>query len=50
VIFPLVADQIRARHPVPIIVGGFVTEPHQRQAALERGARAISTSTVSLWP
>ena len=50
VIFPLVADQIRARHPVPIIVGGFVTEPHQRQAALERGARAISTSTASLWP
>jgi len=27
-----------------------VTEAHQRQAALERGARAISTSTVSLWP
>src|SRR6059058_6265656 len=50
VIFPLVAEQIRARHPVPIIVGGFVTEPHQRQAALERGARAVSTSTVSLWP
>jgi glycerol uptake operon antiterminator len=50
VIFPLVADQIRARHQVPIIVGGFVTEPHQRQAALELGARAISTSTVSLWP
>src|SRR5438045_3749094 len=50
VIFPLVADQIRARHPVPIIVGGFVTEPHQCQAALERGARAVSTSTVSLWP
>jgi glycerol uptake operon antiterminator len=50
VIFPLVADQIRARHPVPIIVGGFVTELHQRQTALERGARAISTSTVSLWP
>jgi glycerol uptake operon antiterminator len=50
VIFPLVADQIRARHPVPIIVGGFVTEPHQREEALRRGARAISTSTVSLWP
>src|SRR5881398_1770445 len=30
VIFPLVAEQIRARHPVPIIVGGFVTDPHQR--------------------
>jgi len=27
-----------------------VTEPHQCQAALERGARAVSTSTVSLWP
>jgi glycerol uptake operon antiterminator len=50
VIFPLVADQIRARHPVPIIVGGFVTEPEQREEALRRGARAISTSTVSLWP
>jgi glycerol uptake operon antiterminator len=50
VIFPLVADQIRARHPVPIIVGGFVTEPHQRAAALGLGARAISTSTASLWP
>jgi glycerol uptake operon antiterminator len=50
VIFPLVADQIRTRHPVPIIVGGFVTEPGQRDAALNRGARAISTSTVSLWP
>ena len=50
VIFPLVADQIRERHAVPIIVGGFVTEPHQREAALQRGARAISTSTMSLWP
>jgi glycerol uptake operon antiterminator len=50
VIFPLVADQIRTRHPVPVIVGGFVTEPGQRAAALARGARAISTSTVSLWP
>ncbi len=50
VIFPLVADQIRARQPVPIIVGGFVTEPYQREAALQRGARAISTSKMSLWP
>jgi glycerol uptake operon antiterminator len=50
VIFPLVAEEIRARHPVPIIVGGFVTEPHHREAALQRGARAISTSTMSLWP
>jgi glycerol uptake operon antiterminator len=50
VIFPLVAEQIRARHPVPIIVGGFVTEPGHREAALARGARAISTSTKSLWP
>src|SRR6266568_8920742 len=46
VIFPLVAEQIRARHPVPIIVGGFVTEPHQREAALERGARAVSASNT----
>ena len=50
VIFPLIKDQIRARHPVPMIVGGFVTEPRHREAALELGARAISTSTVSLWP
>lgn len=50
VIFPLVADQIRARYPVPIIVGGFVTEPDQRESALARGARAISTSTMGLWP
>jgi glycerol uptake operon antiterminator len=50
VIFPLVADEIRARHPVPIIVGGFVTEPHHRESALHRGARAVSTSTMSLWP
>jgi glycerol uptake operon antiterminator len=50
VIFPLVADEIRARHPVPIIVGGFVTEPHHRESALQRGARAVSTSTMSLWP
>src|SRR5437588_3455629 len=50
VIFPLVAEQIRALHPVPVIVGGFVTEPHQRQAALERGSRPVSTSPVTLWP
>ena len=50
VIFPLVVDRIRARVPLPIIVGGFVTEPGQRDAALERGALAISTGTTSLWP
>ena len=50
VIFPLVADEIRARHPVPIIVGGFVTEPKHLEAALQRGARAVSTSAISLWP
>ena len=50
VIFPLVVDRIRARVPLPIIVGGFVTEPEQRNAALERGAVAISTGTTSLWP
>ena len=32
------------------IVGGFVTEPAQRDAALQRGALAISTSTAQLWP
>lgn len=50
VIFPLVVDNIRARLPVPIIVGGFVTQPGQREAALQRGALAISTSTSGLWP
>jgi glycerol uptake operon antiterminator len=50
VIFPLVVDQIRARLPIPIIVGGFVTEAGQRDAALHRGALAISTSTGDLWP
>src|SRR5437016_7759701 len=50
VIFPLVVDRIRARVPLPIIVGGFVTEPEQRNAVLERGALAISTGTTSLWP
>ena len=49
VIFPLVVDQIRARFALPIIVGGFVTEPGQREAALQRGALAISTSTAGLW-
>src|SRR5437016_12591391 len=39
VIFPLVAEQIRARHTVPIIFGGFMTEHHQREAVLERRAR-----------
>jgi glycerol uptake operon antiterminator len=50
VIFPSVVDQIRARLPVPIIVGGFVTNRDQQRAALERGALAISTSTANLWP
>ena len=50
VIFPLVVDEIHARLPIPIIVGGFVTETTQRDAALDRGALAISTSTADLWP
>src|SRR5436305_10496824 len=41
VIYPLVVDQIRARLPLPIIVGGFVTEPGHRDAAMGRGALAI---------
>ena len=50
VIYPLVVDQIRARLPLPVIVGGFVTEPGHRDAAMSRGALAISTSTSALWP
>src|SRR4030081_3103833 len=50
VIFPLVVDEIRSRLPLPIIVGGFVTEPAHRDAALQRGALAVSTSTAELWP
>src|SRR5437667_11406329 len=50
VIFPLVVDRIRALVPLPIIVGGFVTDHEQRNAVLERGALAISTGTTSLWP
>jgi len=50
VIFPLVVNEIRSRLPLPIIVGGFVTEPAHRDAALQRGALAISTSTTELWP
>jgi glycerol uptake operon antiterminator len=50
VIFPLVVNQIRDRLSLPIIVGGFVTEAAQRQAALQNGALAISTSSASLWP
>ena len=50
VIFPLVVDQIRARLPLPMIVGGFVREPEHREHALQGGAVAISTSTAQLWP
>ena len=50
VIFPLVVDQIRGRLPLPMIVGGFVREPAQRERALQRGAVAISTSAAALWP
>jgi glycerol uptake operon antiterminator len=49
-IFPLVKEQIRARLTLPIIVGGFVSEPSQRDSATEGGALAISTSTAELWP
>jgi glycerol uptake operon antiterminator len=50
VIFPLVVNEIRSRLPVPIIVGGFVTDAQHRDAALQHGALAISTSTTELWP
>jgi glycerol uptake operon antiterminator len=50
VIFPLVVNEIRSRLPLPIIVGGFVTEPAHRDTALQHGALAVSTSTAELWP
>jgi|SRR5579864_548511 len=50
VVFRSVVDQIRARLPLPIIVGGFITGEAQRRTALDAGAVAISASTPSLWP
>jgi glycerol uptake operon antiterminator len=50
VIFPSVVDQIRARLPLPIIVGGFISDDERRERALAQGAVAVSTSTATLWP
>src|SRR5438445_6114290 len=50
VIFPLVVHEIRSRPPLPRIVGGLLRDPAHRDAALQRGALAISTSTTELWP
>jgi glycerol uptake operon antiterminator len=49
VIFPLIVDQIRARADLPIIVGGFINDLAERDAALQRGAVAVSSSAAELW-
>src|SRR5438132_5252664 len=46
VIFPLVVNEIRSRLPLPIIVGGFVTDAQHRHAAVQPGAPAVGTSTT----
>jgi glycerol uptake operon antiterminator len=50
VIFPAVVGELRARVAAPILVGGFITGPADMRGALDRGARAITTSTLNLWP
>ncbi len=50
VIFPAVVHELRARLAVPILVGGFITGSADMRAALDAGARAVTTSTLSLWP
>jgi glycerol uptake operon antiterminator len=50
VIFPEIADELRERITVPIIAGGFIKERPTMEAARLAGARAITTSSVDLWP
>jgi len=50
VIFPEIADQLRSRITVPMIVGGLIAERTQSEAVLRAGARAVTTSSVPLWP
>lgn len=50
VIFPEIADQLRNRVMAPMIVGGLITLATQSGAVLRAGARAVTTSAVSLWP
>jgi glycerol uptake operon antiterminator len=49
-VYPLIADNLRARVDLPTIVGGFITDASQRDAAFAAGARAITSSTAALWP
>jgi glycerol uptake operon antiterminator len=50
VIFPEIADQLRNRVVSPMIVGGLITDSTQSAAVLRAGARAVTTSSVTLWP
>jgi glycerol uptake operon antiterminator len=50
VIYPEVVDELRDRLSVPMIVGGFITDATGVNAALRAGARAVTTSSVHLWP
>jgi glycerol uptake operon antiterminator len=50
VIYPEIAEELRERISIPIIVGGFITERASMEAARRAGARAVTTSSVHLWP
>ena len=50
VVFPEIAEQLRSRVKAPMIVGGLITEADQRAAILRAGGRAVTTSSVALWP
>ena len=50
VIFPEIVAQLRERLTIPMIVGGFITDETRKAAALQAGARAVTTSTPDLWP
>jgi len=50
VIYPEIADQLRPRIAAPMIVGGFITDSARQEAVLQAGARAVTTSSVALWP
>ena len=50
VIYPEIADQLRPRIAAPLIVGGFISDSARQEAVLRAGARAVTTSSVALWP